>query len=155
MASRVEIFLKLGLENSLVLPVLQYGLICIGPLNFDLNTMERFQCKAVKWTAGRNEMYVNQLRLLKNLPHPMYIQLLSLLILSKKMIENNKHVEFPKMNQTADKRRNSFYCQKQNCRKPEVCLQKLKIANRIDRSGLGFLPFVIGRSQGTFSSNKK
>ena len=68
--------IKLGLYKSLILPVLLYGSACTNLNRGELQKLERFQKKVVKWILGQKVMpYPNQLRLLNILPLPMFMQL--------------------------------------------------------------------------------
>ena len=83
-ALQVRQEIKLGLYKSLILPVLLYGCACTNPNRGELQQLERFQKKVVKWILGQKVMpYPNQLRLLNILPLPMFMHLNDILLLSK------------------------------------------------------------------------
>ena len=73
--------IKLGLYESLVLPILLYGIQCIHLSKASMIILEKFQKRAVKWICGTGK-YGQQLRFLNILPLPLHIQFLNLLTLS-------------------------------------------------------------------------
>ena len=82
-AHQVRQEIKLGLYKSLILPILLYGYACTNPNRGELQQLERFQKKVVKWILGQKVMpYPNQLRLLNILLLPMFMQLNDILLLS-------------------------------------------------------------------------
>ena len=71
-AKEVKPFTILGLYKSLVFPVLMYRLNCAQIRRPDMVKLEKFQTEAVTWTLGScHERYINQLRILIVLSHPM------------------------------------------------------------------------------------
>ena len=97
-ALQVRQEIKLGLYKSLVLPVLLYGSSCTNPNRGELQQLERFQKKVVKWILGQKIMpYPNQLRLPNILPQPMFMQLNDILLLSK-LTEDDSFLPMLKQN---------------------------------------------------------
>ena len=83
-AVQVKPLIKLGLYKSLILPVLLYGFTCINSSRSELQNLESFQKKAVKWiTENEGLNYISQLWLLNILPLPMFLQVNDLLFLRK------------------------------------------------------------------------
>ena len=80
------------------MPILLFGLNCLTLAKTDLQSLEHFQGKAVKWTMGQNEDATRQMQLLEILQLPMYLQLNRLLTLSKVVEENCEHNEVPEIN---------------------------------------------------------
>ena len=73
-ALQVKQLIKVGLYKSLILPVLQYGFTCINPSRSELQNLEGFQKKAVKWITGNKGVnYISQLLLLNILHLPMFL----------------------------------------------------------------------------------
>ena len=90
--------IKLGLYKSLILPVLLYGSACTNPNRGELQQLEIFQKKVVKWILGQKVMpYPNQLRLLNILPLPMFMQLNDILLLAK-LTEDDRFLPMLKQN---------------------------------------------------------
>ena len=97
-ATKVNTFVKLGLYKSLILPVLLYGFTCLTAGRTEIQILEKFQKKVVKWITGNKDTeYKNQLRLLNILPLPMFIQLNDLLLVSKALNEENSGIELPEV----------------------------------------------------------
>ena len=71
----VKMRIKLSLYNSLILPVLTYGLIICNISRNDLGRLERFQKKVLKWSTENDSDYTEQLRLLNILPLALSLQL--------------------------------------------------------------------------------
>ena len=64
-ATKVNTFVKLGLYKSLILPVLLYRFTCLTAGRTEIQILEKFQKKVVKWITGNKDTeYKNQLRLL-------------------------------------------------------------------------------------------
>ena len=83
-AVKVQTLVKLGLNKSLILPVLVFGFACVFPSRADLHLLEKFQKKVVRWITGIKTMsYRSQLNILNILPLPMFLQLNGMLLLSK------------------------------------------------------------------------
>ena len=97
-ALQVRQEIKLGLYKSLILTVLLYGSACTNPNREELQQLERFQKKVVKWILGQKVMpYPNQLGLLNILPIPMFMQLNDILLLSK-LTEDDSFLPMLKQN---------------------------------------------------------
>ena len=102
---------KLNLFKSMVIPVLLYGSACYQ-LNVEEMKLLGVQRKACKWIAT-DPNYKTSLQRLGKLPLPMYIQLNSLLLLSKIL---NNHYDynftdrFPPKNDLANSRSRLFQC---------------------------------------------
>ena len=97
-APQVRQEIKLGLYRSLILPALLYGSACTNPNRGELQQLEIFQKKVVKWILGQKVMpYPNQLRPLNILPLPMFMQLNDILLLSK-LTEDDSFLPMLKQN---------------------------------------------------------
>ena len=84
---------KLGLYKSLILPILTYGFHCYSPNRTDLNRLERFQRKAIKWIMGnQSDDYKRQLSTLNLLPLPMFLQVNDLLLFSSLCDEQHEMI---------------------------------------------------------------
>ena len=105
-AYKVNTFVKLGLYKSILLPILTYGSHCAKFLGKDLEKLELFQKKVVKWICGKHcQKYTDQLRMLNILPLPMFLQTKDLLLLSKLCTDYEHHsIPLPTANNTLDRR---------------------------------------------------
>ena len=110
MAFKVKTFNKLGLYKSLVLPVLLY---CVQLTKTDLQNIEKFQRRSVKWITGHPAgQYMTSLRLLNVLPLPMYIQPNDLLTFSKFFYEKLDGIEFPNLTESGERSSELFNVRK-------------------------------------------
>ena len=83
-AYNVNTFVNLALYKSILLPVLTYGCHCAKFLRKDLQKLEFFQKKVVKWICRKHyQKHTDQLKMLNILPLPMFLQTNDLLSLSK------------------------------------------------------------------------
>ena len=62
--------------------ILLYGIQCIYLLKSNVSILEMFQKKVLKWICGTGS-YIQQIRMLKIISLPMYLQSLNLLALSQ------------------------------------------------------------------------
>ena len=135
-AFNVNTFVKLGLYKSILLPVLTYGCHCVNFLRKDLQKLEFFQKKAAKWICGKHcQKYTDQLRMLKILPLPMFLQTNDLLLLSKLCTDYEHHsITLPTANNTLDRRLEPFKLPKTRTekRRGEFVFRTTRVANRID-----------------------
>ena len=133
-AFKVITFIKLGLYKSLILSILLYGLDCLILAKYDLQSVEKFQRKAVKWITDQYEDYTKQLRLLNILPLTMYLLLNNLLTLSNLVKENSDHIDLPEINEQTGRKTELFNLQTRRIGKTRTQLvyRNCRIANRID-----------------------
>ena len=133
-AYAIKHFIKLGFYKSLVLPVLLNGINCTTPSKSDLGNLEKHQRKAVMWITVRNEPYENQLRLLKILPLPMYMQMNDLLTLSKLTKEGRNDIEIPEINKVRRRSTELYILRKLRLEKAtnEFVFKNCRLANRND-----------------------
>ena len=117
-----------------ILPILLYGLGCLTLAKSDLQNLEKFQRKAVKTITGQNEDYMKQLWLLKFLPLPTYLQLNSLLTLSKLVIGNSEHIDITEINKETGRKIELFNLQKRRIEKTriEIVNRNCRTTNRND-----------------------
>ena len=107
-ATKVNTIVKLGLYKSWILPVLLYDFTCLTAGRTEIQILEKFQKKVVKWITGNEDTeYKSQLRLLNILPLPMFIQLNDLLLVSKALNEENSGIELPEVH-TKETRNNEI-----------------------------------------------
>ena len=107
-ATKVNTFVKLGFYKSLILPVLQYGFRCLTAGRTEIQILEKFQKKVVKWITGNKDTeYKSQLRLYNILPLPTFIQHNDLLRVSKALNEENSGIALPEV-QTKKKEQRNF-----------------------------------------------
>ena len=102
----------------------------------ELKQLEGFQKKAVKWITGLQDVdYKNQIRLLNILPLPMFLQLNSLLLLSKFMNEDSNCIELPETVQGRGRKNDIFCPTKKRTEKArgEFVFKNCRLANRIDK----------------------
>ena len=127
-------FIKLGSCKSLIVPILVYELDCLTLTKYDLQILEKFERKVVKWITGQYEDYTNQLRLSNILPLPMYLQLNNLLTLSKLVKENSEHIDLPEINEQRGRKTELFNLQKRRIEKirTEFVYRNCRIANTTD-----------------------
>ena len=108
-ATKLNTFVKLGLYKSLIPPVLLYSCTCLTAGRTEIQILEKFQKKVVKWITGNKDTeYKSQLRLLNILPLPMFIQLNDLLLVSKALNEENSGIELPEVH-TKETRNNEIF----------------------------------------------
>ena len=92
-ATKVNTFVKWGLYKSLILPVMLYGFTCLTAGRTEIQILEKFHQKVVKWITGNKDTeYKSQIRLLNILPLPMFIQLNDILLVSKVLNEKNSGI---------------------------------------------------------------
>ena len=135
-AVQVKPLIELGLYKSLILPVLLYGFTCINPSRSELQNLERFQKKAVKWISGNKRVnYISQLRLLNILPLPMFLQVNDLLLHAKVMNESSHCIELPDLKSAYGRRKEVFRLQKTRTEKArsEFTFRNCRIANRLEK----------------------
>ena len=136
-AYNVNTFVKLGLYKSKLLPVLTYGCHCANFLRKDLQKLEFFRKKIVKWICGKHwQKYTDQLRMLNILPLPMFLQINDLLLLSKICTDYEHHsIPLPTANNILDRRLEPFKLPKTRTekRRGEFVFRTTRVANRIDR----------------------
>ena len=107
-ATKVNTFVKLGLYKFLILPVLLYGFTCLTARRTEIQILEIFKKKVVKWITGKKDTdYKRQLRLLNILPLPMFIHFNDLLLVSKALNEENSGIELPEVH-TKETRNNEI-----------------------------------------------
>ena len=134
-ALQVRQEIKLGLYKSLILPVLLYGSACTNPNRGELQQLERFQKKVVKWILGQKVMpYPNQLRLLNILPLPMFMQLNDILLLSK-LTEDDSFLPMLKQNSEKGRTKELFKLPKTRTEKArnDFFFRTCRLANRIEK----------------------
>ena len=135
-AYNVNTFVKLGLYKSILLPVLTYGCHCANFLRKNLQKLEFFQKKVVKWVCGKHcQNYTDQLRMLNILPLPMFLQTNDLLLLSKLCTDyEHDSIPLPTANNTLDRRLEPFKLPKTRTekRRGEFVFRTTRVANRID-----------------------
>ena len=134
-AVQVKPLIKLGFYKSLILPVLLYGFTCIIPSRSELQNLERFQKKAVKWITGNKGVnYSSPLRLLNILPLPMFLQLNDLL-LAKVMHESSHCIELPDLTSANGRKKEVFRIEKTRTEKAriEFTLRNCRLANRLEK----------------------
>ena len=132
----VKPFIKLGLYKSLILHVLLYGFTCINPSRSELQNLEHFQKKAVKWITGNKGVtYISQLRLLNILPLPMFLQVSDLLLLAKVMHESSHCIEPPDLTSANGRTKEVFRLQKTRTEKArsEFTFRNCRLANRLEK----------------------
>ena len=127
--------IKLGLYNSLILPVLLHGSACTNPNRGELQQLETFQMKVVKWILGQKVMpYPNQLSLLNILPLPMFMQLNDILHLSK-LTEDDSFL--PMLRQNSEKGRTNELLKLPKTRtekaRNDFLFRTCRLANRIEK----------------------
>ena len=135
-AVQVKPLIKLGLYKSLILPVLLYGFTCINPSRSELQNLERFQKKAVKWIRGNKGVdYISQLRRLNILPLPMFLQVNDLLLLAKVMNESSHCIELPDLTSANGRTKEVFRLQKTRTEKArsEFTFRNCRLANRLEK----------------------
>ena len=135
-APQVRQEIKLGLYKSLILPVLLYGSACTNPNRCELQQLERFQKKVVKWILGQKVMpYPNQLRLLNILPLPMFMQLNDILLLSK-LTEDDSFLPMLKQNSEKGRTNELFKLPKTRNEKArnDFFFRTCRLANRIEKN---------------------
>ena len=82
-AFNVKFSVKLGLYESVILPILLYGMNCAYQSRTDQRKLENLQRRVLKWVCRPHRGdYKAQLRLLNVLHLPLFIQLNDLLLLS-------------------------------------------------------------------------
>ena len=115
---KVKTFIKLGLYKSLVSPVLLFGMNCVQMTKTDLQNIEKFQRRAVKWITSQLEgQYLTSLQLLNILPLPMYMQLNDLLTFSKFFHEKPDGVEFSELTESRGRSTELFNLRKVRLKK--------------------------------------
>ena len=127
---QVKPLIKLGLYKSL--PVLLYGFTCTYPSQRELQNLERFQKKAMKWITGNKGVnYISQLRLLNILPLLMLLQVNDLLLLAKVMHESLHCIELPDLTSANGRTKEVFRLQKTRTEKArsEFTFRNCKLAN--------------------------
>ena len=134
-ATKVNTFVKLGLYKSLILPVLLYGLTCLTAGRTEIQILEKFQKKIVKWMTGNKDTeYKSQLRLLNVLPLPMFIQPNDLLLVSKALNEENSGIELPEVHTKETRNNEIFKMMKTRTEKArsEFTFKTCQIANNLE-----------------------
>ena len=133
-ATKVNTFVKMGLYKSLILPVLLYGFTCLIAGSTEIQILEKFQKKVVKWITGNKDTeYKSQLRLLNILPLPRFIQLNDLLLVSKALNEENSGIELPEVHTKETRNNEIFKMAKTRTEKArsEFSFKTCRIANRL------------------------
>ena len=105
---------------------------CINPSRSELQNLERFQKKAVKWITGNNGVnYFSQLRLLNILPVHMFLQVNDLLLLAWKLALQQKKIDLTSSN---GRKKEVFRLQKTRTEKArsELTFRNCKLANRLE-----------------------
>ena len=132
-AVQVKPLIKLGLYKSQILPVLLYGFTCTNPSWGELQNLECFQKKAVKWITGNKGMnYISQFWLLNILSLPMSLQVNDLFLLAKFMHEKSHCIKQPDLTSANGRTEEVFWLQKTRAEKTrsEFTFRNCRLANR-------------------------
>ena len=111
------------------------GSACTNPNRGELQQLERFQKKVVKWILRQKVMpYPNQLRLLNILPLPMFMQLNDILLLSK-LTEDDRFLPMLKQNPEKGRTNELFKLLKTRTEKArnDFFFRTCRLANRIEK----------------------
>ena len=114
---------------------------CVQLTKTDLQKIEKFQRRAVKWITGQAEgQYLTSLRLLNILPLPMYIQLNYVLTFSNIFREKPDRIEFPNLTESRGRSSEMFIMRKVRLEKArsEFIFKTTKTVNK-SNSDIDFL----------------
>ena len=99
-SNNLKTWCKLGLNKSLLIPGLAYGLPCVVLSRSDILSLEKFSKRAFRWITGtKDTTYLSQLKVLSLLPPIRYLQLKGILFVAKMSIETESNRSLPAGNE--------------------------------------------------------
>ena len=132
---KVNVSVKLGLNKSILLPILLYKMNCVLLSRGSTRDLESFQKRALNWVCYKsNRSYLQQLRLLNVLPLPLFMQCNDYLLMSKLLVEGEHNINIPTCNPESGSSTMFFKlnkCKKEKTR-GEFVYRTCRIVNRIN-----------------------